>query len=94
MGKCSCERGIHELLKLNNEEEIYEPFEFAWNINSTIQGFSHMLSIEISVLMQEITKDQMVLGNLLFERYLLALYLTGHIYFEDDQLIDQSYITL
>ncbi|MDR6726156.1 hypothetical protein J2W91_004662 [Paenibacillus amylolyticus] len=83
------ERGINKLLKLNNAQEIYEPFEFAWIINSTIQGFSHMLSIEISVLQQEITKDQMVLGNLLFEEYLLALYLTGHIYFEDDQLIDK-----
>ncbi|MEK3703457.1 pyruvate kinase [Paenibacillus sp. FSL R7-0198] len=82
-------RGIIELLKLNNEEEIYEPLEFAWIINSTIQGFSHMLCVEISVLQIEIPKEQMVLGNLLFEEYLVALYLTGHIFFENDQLIDK-----
>lgn len=83
------QRGIVELLKLNNEEEIYEPLEFAWIINSTIRGFSHMLCVEIGVLQLEIPKEEMVLGNLLFEEYLVALYLTGHIQFEDDLLIDK-----
>ncbi|MDK8193100.1 pyruvate kinase [Paenibacillus sp. UMB7766-LJ446] len=83
------ERGIQKILKLNNDEEIHEPLEFAWIINSTLQGFSHMLVLEIDVLRGKIEEEEMYLGNLPFEEYLITLYLTGHIQFEDDLFIDK-----
>lgn len=82
------ERGIRELVKLNRDEDIHEPLEFAWVINSTLIGISELLSLEIYVF-HGMDKEEMVLGNLRFEEFLIVLYLTGYIQFENDSLIDQ-----
>ncbi|MGG4132125.1 hypothetical protein ABEW19_28115 [Paenibacillus illinoisensis] len=45
-----------------------------------------MLDLEIDVPRGKI-EEEMYLGNLPFEEYLITLYLTGHIQFEDDLFI-------
>ncbi|MDR6726155.1 hypothetical protein J2W91_004661 [Paenibacillus amylolyticus] len=81
------ERGIQKLLKLNNANEIHEGMEFGWVMNSTQIGVSHVLTLEICIFYGIRTED-MYLGNLEFEEYLVALYLTGHIQFDNDTQID------
>lgn len=82
------ERGTRELVKLNRDEDIHEPLEFALVINSTLLGNSELLSLETYVF-HGMDKAEMVLGNLRFEEFLIVLYLTGYIQFENDPLIDQ-----
>lgn len=81
------QRGIQKLIELNNNEEIHEGMEYGWVINSTLIGLSHVLSLEIC-LFYGIDTEKMHLGNLEFEEYLIALYLTGYIRFDNDTQID------
>ncbi|ETT44739.1 hypothetical protein [Paenibacillus sp. FSL H7-689] len=81
-------RGINELIKLNKDEHIHEPLEFSWVIGSTVSGMSFLLNLEISIF-HGIAEEEMFIGNLLFEEYLIALYILGYISFDDDPLIDK-----
>lgn len=82
------DRGTRELVKLNKEEDINEPLYFAWVIDSTLIGKSNLLVLETDVF-HGMDEEEMVLGNLRFEEFLIVLYLTGYIQFENDSLIDQ-----
>lgn len=57
--------------------------------DSTLQGFSHMLVLEVDMLRGKVEEEAMYLGNLPFEEYLITLYLTGFIQFEDDLFINK-----
>ncbi|MCL6664185.1 pyruvate kinase [Paenibacillus amylolyticus] len=81
------ERGIRELVKLNKEEDIDDTMEFGLVINSTQIGVSFVLTLEICIF-DGIEADEIHLGNLRFEEYLIALYLTGYIQFDNDSEID------
>lgn len=48
-----------------------------------------MLVLEIDVFRRKIEEEEMYLGNLPFEEYLITLYLTGYIQFEDDLFINK-----
>ncbi|KAA8752481.1 pyruvate kinase [Paenibacillus sp. UASWS1643] len=81
------ERGTKQLISLNKDEDIHEPLEFAWIINSTVRGFSLLLTLEIDVF-YGMEESEMTLGNPRFEEYLILLYLTGYIEFENDSFIN------
>lgn len=81
-------RGVAKLEQLNNAEEVpSESSLYTWVINSTIQGMSNVLVLEITIF-HGIAKEEMQLGNLRFEEYLVMLYLTGHIEFSNDEQIE------
>ncbi|WP_340400443.1 pyruvate kinase [Paenibacillus sp. FSL H8-0079] len=82
------ERGTKELLQLNNVEEQHEGMEIAWIINSTMRGMAHQLILETDVF-YGMDNEEMYLGNPRYEEFLVTLYLTGYIQFENDSLIDQ-----
>lgn len=82
------ERGRKELLQLNNIEEQHEDMEIAWIINSTMRGMAHQLILETDVF-NGISKEEMYLGNPRYEEFLVTLYLTGYIQFENDNLIEK-----
>ncbi len=80
-------RGTAKLARLNTEEENPEDSSYAWVMNSTQMGMSNMLTLEITIF-YGIDKEEMKLGNLRFEEYLIMLYLTGYIEFENDESIE------
>ena len=80
-------RGTIKLARLNTEEEKPEDSSYAWVMNSTQIGMSNMLTLEITIF-YGIAKEEMQLGNLRFEEYLVMLYLTGHIEWENDEQIE------
>lgn len=81
-------RGTTKLARLNTEEEKPEDSSYAWVMNSTQMGMSDMLTLEITIF-HGIAKEQLHLGNLRFEEYLIMLYITGHIEFENDENIER-----
>ncbi|WP_339196604.1 pyruvate kinase [Paenibacillus sp. FSL P4-0176] len=81
------ERGTKQLISLNKDEDIHEPLEFAWIIRSTVRGFSLLLTLEIDVF-YGMEESEITLGNQCFEEYLILLYLTGYIEFENDSFIN------
>ncbi|WP_434752475.1 pyruvate kinase [Paenibacillus amylolyticus] len=81
-------RGTFKLIKLNKVEDIHEPLEFSWVIDSTVIGMSFLFNLELNIF-DGIEKSEMYLGNLRYEEYLIALYLAGYIKFENDPLIDE-----
>ncbi|WP_145152154.1 pyruvate kinase [Paenibacillus xylanexedens] len=81
------ERGTKQLISLNKDEDIHEPLEFAWIIESTVRGFSLVLNLGIDVF-YGMEESEMTLGNQRFEEYLILLYLTGYIEFENDYFIN------
>ncbi|MBO2942456.1 hypothetical protein JJQ72_00440 [Paenibacillus sp. F411] len=54
---------------------------------STLQGISNLLALELEIFWG-MDEEEMFLGNKRFEEYLIMLYLTGHIQFENDSIID------
>lgn len=82
------EQAILELIKLNKDDDIdYETMEFAWIMGSTLCGMSNVLVFEIDVF-YGMEEEEMVLGNLRFKEYLIVLYLTGYIQFDNDPILD------
>ncbi|MFD2115826.1 pyruvate kinase [Paenibacillus yanchengensis] len=91
------DQAVKELMKLNNVEDMMEPIEINYIINSkdniyhsggTHQGASDLLAFESDVFWG-MDKEEMYLGNDRFEEFLIVLYLTGYIQFENDPLIEQ-----
>jgi hypothetical protein len=81
-------RGIEKLIRLNRDDEIDKDGQHAYVINSTLIGGSLLLNLELHIF-KGIDKEEIVLGNLRFEEYLIALYITGYIQFENDPVIDK-----
>ncbi|WP_172253454.1 pyruvate kinase [Saccharibacillus deserti] len=81
-------RGTAKLARLNAEEEP-EDSSYAWVMNSTQIGMSDMLTLEITIF-HGIAEEEIRLGNLRFEEYLVMLYLTGHIELENDEQVEQA----
>ncbi|WP_046226116.1 hypothetical protein [Paenibacillus dauci] len=82
------ERGIQKLMQLNNNEDIDSDSVHAWVINSTQLGMSNLLTLEITIF-YGINPENMSIGNLEFEEYLIMLYLAGYIQFENDTCINE-----
>lgn len=90
-------KAIKELYKLNKEEELFELHDINYIVNSednihrsgaTTHGMSYLLALESEVFWG-IDQNEMFIGNERFEEYLILLYLTGYIYFENDPFINQ-----
>ncbi len=82
------EDGIQKLIRLNCDEDIDPDAIHAWIMNSTQLGMSNVLTLEIAIFYGMSSSD-MVIGNLEFEEYLIALYILGYIQFENDTCIDK-----
>ncbi|WP_251035097.1 pyruvate kinase [Paenibacillus polymyxa] len=81
-------KAIRELTKLNREDEIDESMEYGWIVNSTQIGNSNLLTLEICIF-HGIEKEDINIENMRFKEYLIMLYLTGYIHFENDILLPQ-----
>lgn len=82
------EQGVQKLNRLNRDEEIDKDATHAWVMNSTQLGMSNILTLEITIF-YGMNPENMVIGNLEFEEYLIMLYLTGYIQFENDTCISE-----
>ncbi|GBF76676.1 hypothetical protein PA598K_05160 [Paenibacillus sp. 598K] len=67
-------------LILNSEDNVFMS-------GATPQGMSFLLELELDVF-SGFDQEEAYLGNKRFEEFLVVLYLTGHIAFDNDPLID------
>ncbi|MBU5353682.1 pyruvate kinase [Paenibacillus silvae] len=85
---------VKRLSLLNNTENSYD---ISWIINSednvymsggTIRGVSFILDLEIAIF-NGMDEEEKTLGNPRFEEFLIILYLTGYIKFQNDPHIEE-----
>ncbi|UPK46614.1 pyruvate kinase [Paenibacillus pabuli] len=85
---------IKKLSELNYTKNLSV---ISWILNSrdnkyltggTMRGESCVLDLEIAIF-NGMDEEEKQLGNLRFEEFLIILYLTGHIHFNDDPLIEE-----
>ncbi|WP_243895780.1 pyruvate kinase [Paenibacillus sp. F411] len=89
------DNAIKELIQLNRDLElsggdinlIINSTDKTYITGSTLQGISNLLALELEIFWG-MDEEEMFLGNKRFEEYLIMLYLTGHIQFENDSIID------